>query len=180
MARRHAKLGDLDFGRADMHQVTNGFGAESTLVRAKHGAASIYIPGRNVTTAEAVARRIKDSGSATVSVRHAADRMLGDTERLNVVMANAGVMVQPTGLTRLGYGAVVFENISIQVAAATVDDAFGQATTLFKVLRTRDGGDHKAQTNTNTHEDTLGAYQAADRVDCEEAAASAKEGFKQR
>ncbi|KAI1169152.1 dehydrogenase with different specificitie [Nemania serpens] len=94
---------------------TNGLGAESALALAKHNAAKIYITGRNAQAAEAVAARVKDSGSATTisflkadlsdldSVRSAVEQVKAETSRLDVVMANAGVMVLPTGLTRQGY-----------------------------------------------------------------------------
>ncbi|KAI0195399.1 dehydrogenase with different specificitie [Xylaria flabelliformis] len=94
---------------------TNGLGAQSAIVLAKHNAARIYITGRNSDAAEAVVQKIKRTGSKTVvtflhadltdleSVRAAADKVLSETQRVDVLMANAGVMCLGMGLTKQGY-----------------------------------------------------------------------------
>ncbi|KAJ5923346.1 hypothetical protein N7454_008591 [Penicillium verhagenii] len=94
---------------------TNGLGAQSAIHLSKHNPAHIYISGRNAQKAEKVISQIRDSGSRTEvtfiesdlasleSVKAAADKFTSQTNRLDILMCNAGIMAQPPGLTKDGY-----------------------------------------------------------------------------
>lgn len=73
----------------------------------------IYVTGRNESAASEVLASIKDAGSSgsflqcdhadLASVRRAAETLLSRATRLDVLVANAGVMALPPGLTQDGY-----------------------------------------------------------------------------
>lgn len=76
----------------------------------------IYFTGRNAKAADAVIKEATQSGSNTTSitflqcdqtslasVKAAAARIATEQTRLNILMANAGVMNKPPGLTEDGY-----------------------------------------------------------------------------
>lgn len=85
------------------------------LTLARHNAAYIYVSGRNAKAADDIISRVKASGSKTTvsflqadladleSVRKASERVLGEQSRLDILMANAGIMAKPPGLTKDGY-----------------------------------------------------------------------------
>ncbi|MCJ1395298.1 hypothetical protein MMC18_008182 [Xylographa bjoerkii] len=94
---------------------TAGLGRESVLAFAKHHAEHIYFSGRNAKSAEAVIREVKaavpdvkitflecDLASLT-SVDEAAKQFSTDSQRLDILLCNAGVMALPPGLTKDGY-----------------------------------------------------------------------------
>ncbi|KAI1298638.1 oxidoreductase [Xylaria venustula] len=94
---------------------TNGLGAKIVLALAQRNPASIYFTGRNATSAKKLTEKAKKSGSKTrvtflqsdmtdlATVRDAADKVLAAERRLDVLMANAGVMAKPAALTKDGY-----------------------------------------------------------------------------
>ncbi|OTA58826.1 oxidoreductase [Hypoxylon sp. EC38] len=94
---------------------TNGLGAASAKMLAIRKAAKIYITGRNEPSAQRVIADIKSTGSNTevvwikcdhtnlASVKEAGDTILAKESRLDVLMANAGIMAHPPGLTKDGY-----------------------------------------------------------------------------
>lgn len=90
---------------------TNGLGAATAKMLASRHPAKIYITGRNQAAAQQTIDSIKSStDSATevewircdhadlATVKEAADRILAKESRLDVLMANAGVMALPPGL----------------------------------------------------------------------------------
>ncbi|KAI6082202.1 NAD(P)-binding protein [Hypoxylon rubiginosum] len=94
---------------------TNGLGAAAAKMLASRNPAKIYITGRNEPSAQRVITDIKSSGSSTevawlrsdhtdlASVKATADAILAKESRLDVLMANAGIMALPPGLTKDGY-----------------------------------------------------------------------------
>jgi NAD(P)-dependent dehydrogenase (short-subunit alcohol dehydrogenase family) len=82
---------------------------------ASHNPSHIYFTGRNAKQSEGVRTEAAASGSKTAlhflecdftslaSVRAAADVVLAEQDRLDVLMANAGVMDLPPSLTKDGY-----------------------------------------------------------------------------
>ncbi|KAJ5090036.1 hypothetical protein N7532_008720 [Penicillium argentinense] len=94
---------------------TNGLGAESVILFAKHKPAHIYISGRNAKTAEKTIQRVRDAGSSTevtfvecnlaslVSVKQAGKLFAAFTTRLDILICSAGIMAQTPGLTTDGY-----------------------------------------------------------------------------
>ncbi len=94
---------------------TAGLGYESVLSLASHNPAQIFFTGRSQSSAAKLLEVCKEKyPSVPVSfvkcdlaslsaVKAAAREMLARTDRLDVVMANAGVMALPPGLTEDGY-----------------------------------------------------------------------------
>lgn len=94
---------------------TNGLGAAAASMLASRNPAKIYITGRNESSAQRVIADIKSSGATTeivwlrcdhanlATVKEAADVILAKESRLDVLMANAGIMALPPGLTKDGY-----------------------------------------------------------------------------
>jgi NAD(P)-dependent dehydrogenase (short-subunit alcohol dehydrogenase family) len=90
-------------------------GAKSVLAFAQHNPAHIYVSGRNETAAEAVIKQAKDAGTKSTltflkcdladlsSVKTAADKVIAEQDRLDLFMANGGIMATPPGLTKDGY-----------------------------------------------------------------------------
>ncbi|XXH00481.1 hypothetical protein Hte_006827 [Hypoxylon texense] len=94
---------------------TGGIGAEIVVELAKHNPGRIFFTGRNAEAAEKTVERIKtiapnvaatfvacDLASLT-AVRDAADKILAETARLDLFLANAGIMAKPAGLSADGY-----------------------------------------------------------------------------
>lgn len=91
---------------------TNGLGAATAKMLAARHPAKIYITGRNHAAAQQTIEDIKSNSGATetevewircdhaslTSVREAADQLLAKESRLDVLMANAGIMALPPGL----------------------------------------------------------------------------------
>ncbi|OTB06301.1 hypothetical protein M426DRAFT_319041 [Hypoxylon sp. CI-4A] len=94
---------------------TNGLGAAAAKMLASRNPAKIYITGRNESSAQSVITDIKFTGTSTeivwllsdhanlATVKEAADAILSKESRLDVLMANAGIMALPPGLTKDGY-----------------------------------------------------------------------------
>ncbi|KAJ2979373.1 hypothetical protein NUW58_g7217 [Xylaria curta] len=94
---------------------TNGLGAAAAVMLARRNPAKIYITGRNESAAQHVIADIKSTGTQTetvwlrcdhanlASVKEAAEVVSAKESRLDVLMANAGVMARPPGLTNDGY-----------------------------------------------------------------------------
>ncbi|KAK9424327.1 putative oxidoreductase [Seiridium unicorne] len=93
---------------------TNGLGAATAKMLASRNPAKICITGRNEPAAQGVIADIKSSGSKTevvwircdhtdlASVKEAADELSRES-RLDILIANAGIMALPPGLTKDGY-----------------------------------------------------------------------------
>ncbi|KAI1426625.1 dehydrogenase with different specificitie [Xylaria sp. FL1777] len=94
---------------------TNGLGAKTVLALAQRNPATIYLTGRNASAAKDIIEKARASGSRTqitflqsdmtdlATVRDAADKVLAAERRLDVLMANAGIMAKPPALTKDGY-----------------------------------------------------------------------------
>jgi NAD(P)-dependent dehydrogenase (short-subunit alcohol dehydrogenase family) len=94
---------------------TAGIGAECVVELAKHIPAQIYFTGRNAESADAVVQKVNDLGLKTpvnfiqcdlaslATVRTAAESFLASESRLDFLVCNAGIAVQPPGLTSDGY-----------------------------------------------------------------------------
>lgn len=95
---------------------TAGLGARSVVAFAQGQPGHIYFTGRNAKAAEAVIKEATQSGSnnasitflqcdqaSLASVKAAAARIATEQTRLDILMANAGVMNKPPGLTEDGY-----------------------------------------------------------------------------
>ena len=92
-----------------------GLGKQSILEFARHGPAQIWLAARNLDKAQAAADEIRrhvpnapikllelDLASFT-SVRKAASTLTAGSDRLDILMLNAGIMAAPAGLTKDGY-----------------------------------------------------------------------------
>lgn len=91
---------------------TNGLGAAAAEMLASRNPAKIFITGRNESAAQQVIADIQSTGSSTkvvfvqcdhadlASVKKAAHEISKES-RLDVVMANAGVMALPAGKHRV-------------------------------------------------------------------------------
>jgi NAD(P)-dependent dehydrogenase (short-subunit alcohol dehydrogenase family) len=93
---------------------TAGLGKQTLLVLAKHGPAHIYFTGRNQAAADLILKEIKSLSPVEVtfiecdhaslsSVESATKTFLTKSQRLDVLICNAGVMAIPAGLTKDGY-----------------------------------------------------------------------------
>ncbi|KAK3388017.1 oxidoreductase [Podospora didyma] len=95
---------------------TGGLGAQSVIKLAQWNPSTIYLTGRNAKGAEAtITEAAAASDSATsvrflecdldslASVKSAANRVLAEQSRLDILIANAGVMNHPPALTKDGY-----------------------------------------------------------------------------
>ena len=94
-----------------------GLGRASIEALAKHNPACIYLSGRNPTKCEEAITAIKASSpnsstpikfiqcdlSSLSSVKTAAEAFLAQSQRLDILMCNAGVMALPPGTTSDGY-----------------------------------------------------------------------------
>lgn len=90
---------------------TNGLGAATAKMLASRHPAKIYITGRNQAAAQQTIDSIKSSSNSATelewircdhadlyTVREAAEMILAKESRLDVLMANAGIMALPPGL----------------------------------------------------------------------------------
>ena len=94
---------------------TNGLGFETALSFAAHGPAHIYFTGRSQPSADKLIKEVKTKYSDTPItfircdlaslqfVEDAAKELVSKTDRLDIFMANAGIMALPPGLTNDGY-----------------------------------------------------------------------------
>ncbi|OMP82049.1 putative oxidoreductase [Diplodia seriata] len=95
---------------------TGGLGAESVIQLARKHPRAIYFSGRNSKNAEGVIEKVKASTpdapplhfvqcdlASLQSVAAAAQQFLDQSDRLDVLMCNAGIMAVPPGLTADGY-----------------------------------------------------------------------------
>ncbi|KAI1452853.1 NAD(P)-binding protein [Annulohypoxylon moriforme] len=94
---------------------TNGLGAAAAKMLASRNPAKIYITGRNESSAQRVINDINFTGTNTevvwvrcdhadlTTVKEAAEAISAKESRLDVLMANAGIMALPPGLTKDGY-----------------------------------------------------------------------------
>lgn len=94
---------------------TAGLGALAIGHFVTRNPARIYFTGRQEKAAEDIRREVRDSGSNTEieflpcdlisleAVKQTADTLLARESRLDVLVANAGVMAKPVGLTKHGY-----------------------------------------------------------------------------
>jgi NAD(P)-dependent dehydrogenase (short-subunit alcohol dehydrogenase family) len=94
---------------------TAGLGATSALHLAKHNPAHIYISGRNAASAQATIDQIKETSPNTPvtfiecdlaslsSTSKAADHLKTQTQILDILICNAGIMATPPSLTVDGY-----------------------------------------------------------------------------
>ncbi|OJD32198.1 short-chain dehydrogenase reductase family [Diplodia corticola] len=95
---------------------TSGLGTESVMQLAQHHPRAIYFSGRNSKSAEKVIETVQASTpdapplhfvqcdlASLQSVAAAAQRFLDQSDRLDILMCNAGIMAVPSGLTSDGY-----------------------------------------------------------------------------
>ncbi|KAI0538750.1 oxidoreductase [Xylaria digitata] len=94
---------------------TSGIGAQCVLRLAPKNAGHVYFTGRDVKRGAAIVKEVHGAGCTTpltfvecdltrlASVKAAADKILSEQTRLDVLIANAGIMNQPPGLTADGY-----------------------------------------------------------------------------
>ncbi|KAL2870386.1 uncharacterized protein BJX67DRAFT_345462 [Aspergillus lucknowensis] len=93
-----------------------GLGKQSVLEYAKHSPAKIYLATRSASKGKAVIDEIQAQLSKPAnialleldlasleSVKKAATTVLAESERLDILMLNAGIMAAPPGLTSNGY-----------------------------------------------------------------------------
>ncbi|KAF7562948.1 hypothetical protein G7046_g1195 [Stylonectria norvegica] len=91
---------------------TGGIGKTAVLEFARHNAGHIYFTGRNQKAADEVLAAIPAGVSATFiscdltsleSVKQAAAKFTATSGRLDIFIANAGIMAVPAGLTKDGF-----------------------------------------------------------------------------
>ncbi|OBT75690.1 hypothetical protein VF21_05925 [Pseudogymnoascus sp. 05NY08] len=94
---------------------TGGIGVEIVVELAKHNPGHIVFTGRNATSAAATIKRAHELApraaitfipcdlASLTSVNAAADKIIATCPRLDVFLANAGIMAQPPGLSEDGY-----------------------------------------------------------------------------
>lgn len=93
-----------------------GLGKQCILEYAKHGPAQLWLAARNVDKADAAVREIQAQLpsparikvlqmdlASTESVEKAARTFSAESDRLDILMLNAGIMASPAGLTKDGY-----------------------------------------------------------------------------
>ncbi|KAG9249609.1 oxidoreductase [Emericellopsis atlantica] len=91
---------------------TGGVGKAAIEHLAKHDPQKIFFTGRNTQAAERLIASLPDPSVATfvpcsldslASVKTAADKIIQQTDRLDIVIANAGIMAVPAGVSDDGY-----------------------------------------------------------------------------
>ncbi|RYP69720.1 hypothetical protein DL771_005922 [Monosporascus sp. 5C6A] len=94
---------------------TGGIGAEIVVELAKHNPGRIFFTGRNAKAAEKAIERIKAVApnvtatfvacdlASLATVRDSANKILAESPRLDLFLANAGIMAKPAGLSADGY-----------------------------------------------------------------------------
>ncbi len=92
-----------------------GLGKETVLQLSKHSPSHLYLAARTPSKAEAAIRDIKAvvpnanitflelNLASLESVNEASNKFLATSERLDLLINNAGIMAQPAGLTKDGY-----------------------------------------------------------------------------
>ena len=92
-----------------------GLGKETVLQLAKHSPSQLYLAARTQSKAEAAIRDIKSTVpnanitfleldlASLKSVQRASETFLASSDRLDLLINNAGIMAQPEGLTADGY-----------------------------------------------------------------------------
>ena len=97
------------------HAGTAGLGKESICTLAKHSPEHIYFSGRDSAKAAAVIDEVRATTpnakltfiecdlASLPSIEKAAQKFLGESQRLDILMCNAGVMALPPGLTHDEY-----------------------------------------------------------------------------
>ena len=92
-----------------------GLGKETVLQLAKHQPSRLYLAARTASKAEAAIRDIRATVpnanitflqldlASLKSVQEASDTFLASSDRLDILINNAGIMAQPEGLTTDGY-----------------------------------------------------------------------------
>ena len=92
-----------------------GLGKETLIQLAKHNPSHLYLAARTPSKAESAIRDIKTivpNADVTFlqldlanlqSVKQASDKFLASSDRLDLLINNAGIMAQPAGLTSEGY-----------------------------------------------------------------------------
>jgi NAD(P)-dependent dehydrogenase (short-subunit alcohol dehydrogenase family) len=90
-------------------------GKESLLALAKHNPAHLYFTGRNAASADSVLATLKDQSpsvpvtfvacdlTSLASIQDASKKITASTDRLDVLMCNAGIMAVPAALTKEDY-----------------------------------------------------------------------------
>ncbi|KAL6248028.1 hypothetical protein RBB50_005376 [Rhinocladiella similis] len=111
--------------RSDIPPLTNkvilvtggnvGLGKQAIVEFARHGPKEIWLAARNLEKAKVAVEDVKQEVpgakikvlemdlSSLQSVKDAAERVLSESERLDILMLNAGIMAAPPGTTRDGY-----------------------------------------------------------------------------
>ncbi|KAJ6598514.1 dehydrogenase with different specificitie [Mycena sp. CBHHK59/15] len=94
---------------------TAGIGKESVLAFAKHNPARIYFTGRDSQRATATIAEAKTAATSVAviflqcdmtslkAVEAAAKQVISESDRLDILMCNAGIMAVPPALTKDGY-----------------------------------------------------------------------------
>ncbi|KAJ7767868.1 oxidoreductase [Mycena maculata] len=91
---------------------TAGIGKESVLALAKHNPERIYFSGRDTKRAAEVIAEATSAANiiflecdltSLSSVQKAAQKIISESDRLDILMLNAGIMDAPLGLTKDGY-----------------------------------------------------------------------------
>ncbi|KAH6614400.1 hypothetical protein B0J18DRAFT_403841 [Chaetomium sp. MPI-SDFR-AT-0129] len=94
---------------------SSGLGKQAVLEYAQHNPRLIYLGARSADKANAAAKEIKEKYpkaaiefleldvASFASVKKAAATVLSTTDRLDILMLNAGIMAHPPGLTADGY-----------------------------------------------------------------------------
>ncbi|EGE77498.2 short-chain dehydrogenase/reductase [Blastomyces gilchristii SLH14081] len=96
----------------------NGLGKQSVLEFAKHNPSRIWLAARNVQKAQQaiddIKQQLPEACKTTISIleldlssfesiKNAAKIVLAESDRLDILMLNAGIMAVPPGLTKDGY-----------------------------------------------------------------------------
>lgn len=96
-----------------IHTGTAGIGAQTLLALSSHNPSKIFFTGRNSNAASNPIQQtqipadtlcfIPCDHNSLSSVQHAAQRILAKTDRIDVLICNAGIMAGPPGVTQDGY-----------------------------------------------------------------------------
>ncbi|GAB1318368.1 Putative short-chain dehydrogenase reductase protein [Madurella fahalii] len=94
---------------------TAGVGSGTVIELARHNPAQLLFTGRNAETAQSVVSNVQAAApgirvsfvqcdlASLTSVKAAAEKILSDLSRLDVLVCNAGIMAKPASLSRDGY-----------------------------------------------------------------------------
>ncbi|EGU84369.1 hypothetical protein FOPG_18622 [Fusarium oxysporum f. sp. conglutinans race 2 54008] len=129
---------------------SSGLGKESALQLAKHNPAAIFITARTEKRGNAAIKEIQDAVpnfkgqikfleldlSSFASIKKGASIFLGQSDRLDILMNNAGLMSAPAGLTADGYeiqfgsnymGPALFTKLLLPTIVKTAEQYGGDA-----------------------------------------------------